>query len=231
MLPGITPAVAPRRFEWPDATWIGQADSTALIGGGSPLAAGMEVIALGSAFNGSGTDIVVNVPSGWTNHRYIVRNVSPNKSAIGMWSKKLTGSETPDFFTNHSQAQMHFYGYRNGGSAALSAYSIPFIVAWGQYSDTGDPSWEFGNLSSIGSKSFLIVGAFRATGTISDDTITYNSADQSKIRNANSQTNNYLVSRINYVPRVSSISSGNVTFDMGDAGNASMFIGIPFTIG
>lgn len=231
MLPGITPAVAPRRFEWPDATWIGQNDSTALIGGGSPLEAGMEVLAIGTAYNGGSTDIVIEVPSGWDSLTPITQNISPQKSAYNIWRKKLTGSETPNFFTNHASAQMHFYGYRNGGSVALTQYSIPTIVGWGQWSTTGNPSSELGNLSSIGSKPLLIVGGFRSTGTVSDDSISYNSADQRSIRNANSQTNNYMVSRINYVPRVSTISSGNVTFDVGDNGNANAFWGTVLTIG
>mgnify|MGYP000140246639 CR=1 FL=1 len=78
MLPGITPAVHAPRFMWPDATWIGIADSTALIGGGSPLEAGMEVIAIGAAFNGSGSTPVVGVPSGWTR----IRSSRPTDEAM-----------------------------------------------------------------------------------------------------------------------------------------------------
>lgn len=231
MLPGILPIVqGPPRFAFPDATWIGVADSTALLGGGSPLEDGMEVIAFGSAYNGAGSNVVVGVPPGWTNHVYNVNVASP-KYGIGIWSKKLAGAETPDFFTNHSQAQMHFYGFRSGSPALLAKYSVPSIVQWAQDSLNGDPPSELGNISAIGSKSFLIVGAFRSTGTINNDSISYNSGDNRLLRNANSQTNNYLVSRLNFLPGIKSIPTGDVTFDLGDNGDANSFVGCPLTIG
>jgi len=160
-----------RKYDVPFTSWIGIADSTALIGGSSPLLRGMTVIALGSAYVNGGTNPTVNVPPGWTNRAFAVFADDPDRYAIGIWTKKLVDEETPNFFTTHDQAQMHYYGYwDDSGPDPFSVYPIPTIDKWFLVSD-GNPASELGNLSGIGSKPFIIAGLFRSTGAVSGETI------------------------------------------------------------
>lgn len=214
----------------PFVSHIGVADSSALIGGASPLLRGMNVIAIGSCYVNGATPPTVNVPTGWTNVGFHITSSGSDRSAIAMWTKKLNDDESPDFFTTHDQAQMHYYGFwDDAGPPPFSTYSIPTIVRWNIAADS-NMSPELGDLDAIGSKPFLIVGGFRSTGAITTDTITYNLSDQVQTRNAFTQANNSLVSRINYVNNISDILNGEVTFDMGDHGIMNVTLGFPLII-
>lgn len=229
---GFNP-IQSRFYEVPHVSWIGQADGSQLVGGSSPLLPGMTVIAIGSAYHSSsGANITVNIPSGWTNRVFFVgSDGGSQRVAQAIWTKKITGPETPDFFTGDNANQMHFYGFWDDtGGDPFSVYTIPTIGQWGQLADT-NMSPEAGNLSAIGGKPFLIVNTFRSSGAITTDSVNYNSAEQTQVRNANSQANNNMVTRINYVSDIANIPTGIVTVDMGDHGSLNMSLGVPLIIG
>ena len=229
-MPGFNP-IQSRYYEVPHVSWIGQADSSQLIGGSSPLLPGMTVLAMGSGFTNSGSDVIVNIPSGWTNRGYFVgSDGGSNHVSWSIWSKKISAPETPDFLGNHTAAQIHFYGFWDDlGNDPFSVYTIPTIVQWGQLADV-NMSPEVGNLGSIGGRPFIIATMFRSSGAITTDSVVYNSVEQTQVRNAFSQTNNNLVTRLNFVQDIANISGGNVTVDMGDHGVLNGTLGLPLII-